>query len=224
MDRIARLYEKFGRKRRIALLRAVVREFKGRIAVVSSFGDGSAALLWMVSKVNKSLPVLFIDTGKHFPETLSYLKILVRQLGLTNVHMISASREEIDLCDPESTLCEIDDNACCDLRKVKPLSRALEHYDAWISGRKRFQKGREDLELFERSNGHIKINPLFDTTQAEIDEIFATNGLERHPLEAVGLTSIGCYPCTGFSPDPSDRRAGRKRRECGIHLPLKPEE
>lgn len=208
------------------LLRPLIKDvFPGKIAIVSSFGTESAVLLRMAAAVDPAIAVLFINTGKLFSETLQYGEELARRLGLTNVRMLRPREERLRARDPESYLWRTDPRACCGLRKVDPLRDALLPYDAWVTGRKRYQGGlREDLPAIEESDGRIKINPLAEMTLAEIEADFQMYGLPRHPLKAAGYVSVGCYTCSRrIGPDAPHRRAGRTEldanRECGIHLP-----
>ena len=206
-----------------ALLRPMVdREFKGRIALVSSFGTESAVLLHMVAAIDKSLPVLFIDTGKLFGETLRYRDELVALLGLTDVRTVRPTALKIAGIDPDLMLWQKDPDKCCFTRKVEPLAQAIKGFDAWITGRKRFQGGgRATLQPIESDAGFIKINPLAGMTFAEIETAFETHKLPRHPLEAEGFLSVGCYTCSARVAPGADRRSGRwagtDKNECGIH-------
>ena len=207
-----------------AVLRLAITElFKGRIALVSSFGADSAVLLHMISEIDQATPVIFVDTGHLFPETIAYRDELVSLLGLTDVRSVSATADELQALDPESFLWSSDPDRCCAIRKVAPLGRAVEGFEAWITGRKRFQSDtRAALPLFETEGERTKINPLagWDATKllAYLDE----HGLPRHRLVAKGYPSIGCIPCTSAVKPGEDARAGRWRGkgkvECGIHL------
>jgi phosphoadenosine phosphosulfate reductase len=196
----------------------------GRIALVSSFGAESVVLLHLVSIMDRNLPVLFIDTEMLFAETLAYQLELTDRLRLTNVQTIRARREDVFVRDNESVLHLHDPDACCHLRKVEPLERALSPYDAWITGRKRYQGAtRADLDFFENEGDiRIKVNPLVHWATADLQEYIAENRLPRHPLVAKGYPSIGCAPCTTRVNDGEDPRAGRWRdlskEECGIHF------
>lgn len=198
--------------------------FKGRIALTSSFGAGSAVLLHMASRIDRMTPVLFLDTGKLFGETLRYRDDLVARLGLGNV---TSARPDTDLLrrrDPEGVLWADNANACCAIRKVAPLREALHGYDAWITGRRRDQGGlRTDLRVFEVADGRIKVNPLASWARADVERYLTSNELPRHPLEADGFRSIGCMPCTarvaGDGGERDGRWAGLDKTECGIHLP-----
>jgi phosphoadenosine phosphosulfate reductase len=227
--RLALLRWQYGDLSARDLIAALARhEFPGRIALVSSFGAESAVLLHMVTAVDRGLDVVFLDTGKLFGETLRYRDQLIDRLGLTNVKTIVPDPTALAARDPDGTLWSRDANACCAVRKVAPLARALAPYDAWINGRKAFQGGaRAALDTIEVADGRFKINPLAGWTRADIDRYFADHDLPPHPLMADGYLSIGCMPCTTRVAPGEDPRAGRWRgtpkTECGIHLPgLKP--
>lgn len=196
-------------------------ELKGRVALVSSFGVESAVLLDLVAAVDKTVPLIFINTQKMFGETLAYRDSLAEQLGFTDLRVYRPDPYEIARRDDKSLRWAYDPDGCCDLRKVEPLRRALAPFDAWISGRKGFQAGRSGLPRFELDEGRLKINPLADWDKAGIDAHFAAHQLLRHPLEADGFASIGCVPCTSRVQPGEDPRAGRWRHwdktECGIH-------
>ena len=208
------------------LLRALMtREFFGRLAVVSSFGTESAAILAMVAEIDRSTPVVLLDTGKLFGETLRYRDRLVDRLGLSDIRTITPDPAKLSAADPDGMLWLRDPDACCALRKVEPLSRALAGFDAWVSGRKRYQGGdRAALPVFENdADGRIKINPLAGWSRARLVGELLRRDLPRHPLEDAGYLSIGCYTCTDRVQPGEDVRAGRWRglakTECGIHAP-----
>jgi phosphoadenosine phosphosulfate reductase len=207
-----------------ALLRPLVaREFTGRIALLSSFGAESALLLHMVAQVDATLPVIFLDTGKLFGETLRYRDALVARLGLRDLRIVAPDAAEVARRDPQGTLWHSDGDACCRLRKVAPLERALAPFAATISGRKRYHGGgRSELRAVEVVGSRIQVNPLASFGRERIEAEFAARGLPPHPLEADGFLSIGCMPCTDRVAPQEDRRAGRWRGqgkdECGIHL------
>lgn len=196
----------------------------GRVAMVSSFGADSAVLLHMLSRIDRDTPVLFIDTLMLFPETLAYQRALAHHLGLTGIRVIRPDRQEIFAKDTDALLHRAHPDACCDLRKTRPLETALAGFDGWISGRKRFQGGaRTDLDLFESEEaGRIKVNPLAGWDARAVASYLDRHALPRHPLVARGYPSIGCAPCTGPVAPGEDPRAGRwrgqEKTECGIHL------
>ena len=207
-----------------ALLRLAIQDlFPARIALVSSFGADSAVLLHMVAQVDKGTPVVFVDTGFLFPETLDYRDELVNLLGLTDVRAVQPSEEDLQALDPEGFLWSSDPDGCCDIRKVKPLAKAIEGYDAWITGRKRFQSStRAALPLFEAEGERVKINPLAGWDASDLLAYLDRHALPRHRMVAKGYPSIGCIPCTSPVKPGEDARAGRWRgkgkTECGIHL------
>ncbi|MDP5308027.1 phosphoadenylyl-sulfate reductase [Paracoccus spongiarum] len=206
------------------LRRAVSDPELGRVALVSSFGAESVVLLHMVSVVAPGLPVLFIDTQMLFPETLDYQREVSARLGLTDVRVIRASEAEVARHDPDGTLHRFDTDACCDFRKTVPLERALSGFDAWITGRKRFQGGqRTELEFFEPEPPlRLRVNPLAHWRASDVQDYMIENNLPRHPLVAKGYPSIGCAPCTSPVKPGEDPRSGRWRgsdkTECGIHF------
>ncbi len=204
------------------LRHAITAEFRGRIAVVSSFGAESALLLALVAAIDPATPVLFLDTGQHFPETLAYRHDLARHLGLTDIRDVAPAHADTERHDPDSWLWHFDPDACCALRKVEPLNAALASFDAWITGRKRHQSTtRAALPLIERIDGKVKINPLAAWSRARIEAEFAARRLPAHRLTAHGFASIGCAPCTRATRAGEDPRAGRwagrGKVECGIH-------
>lgn len=204
------------------MLRVVLGEMPGRIAAVSSFGAESAVLLHMVAAVDPATPVIFTDTRRMFPETLSYRDRLVEHLGLTDIRVFAPDAARLAARDPSNERYAYDPDGCCEIRKVEPLTRALLPFDAWLSGRKGFQAGtRRALPRFEAEDGRLKLNPLADWRKPDLDAYFSRHDLPRHPLEAQGYPSIGCMPCTSPVRPGEDPRAGRWRGfdkvECGIH-------
>ncbi len=185
-------------------------------------------LLKFVADIDPSLPVLFLDTLWLFGETLAYRDTLIERLKLGDVRGIAPSPGTLALRDPKKNLCFHNRDACCGMRKVVPLSRELAAFDGWISGRKRYHGGeRAALPVVEADGPRLKFNPLARLTQAELDAVFAAAALPRHPLQALGFTSVGCVPCTARTAAGAAVRAGRwsglGKTECGIHVgPLAP--
>ncbi len=193
-----------------------------RLALVSSFGTESAALLKVTADVDPAIPVIFLDTGWLFPETLAYRDTLITTLGLSDVRSTRPSQEALSREDPERDLWFNDPDACCRIRKVEPLARALQPFSAWINGRKRFQGGaRAAIPIVEQDGERLKFNPFANVSREEIAAIFQRAGLPRHPLAASGFLSVGCMPCSSRTAPGEDARAGRWRgqakTECGIH-------
>ncbi len=204
------------------LHRAITNDYAGRIAVVSSFGAESAVLLALVAEIDPTTPVLFLQTGQHFAETLAYRSELAARLCLTDVRDIGPTAADRAANDPADELWRYDPDACCRFRKVTPLERALASFDAWVTGRKRHQAlTRVALPLVERVDGKTKINPLADWTAEQVEAEMVARALPRHALSLEGYASIGCAPCTravASGEDPrSGRWAGTGKTECGIH-------
>jgi len=202
-----------------AALRAVSRE---QLAVVSSFGTESAALLKVVADVDPAIPVVFLDTGWLFAETLAYRDTLIATLGLRDVRSITPLADDLARHDPDNELWFSDPDACCRIRKVEPLKRALSPFKAWINGRKRFQGGaRAIIPVVEDDGARLKFNPFANVSAEDIATIYALAKLPVHPLVASGFRSVGCMPCTSRATADEDSRAGRWRgrakTECGIH-------
>jgi phosphoadenosine phosphosulfate reductase len=202
-----------------AALRAVGRD---RLAVVSSFGTESAALLKLMADVDPAIPVIFLDTGWLFEETLAYRDTLIAALGLRDVRSVKPLEKTLDQADPDRDLWFSDPDACCRIRKIEPLARALAPFDAWINGRKRFQGGaRAAIPVVEEDGVRLKFNPFANVSREDIAAIYADAKLPPHPLAASGYLSVGCMPCTSRTETNEDVRAGRWRgrpkTECGIH-------
>jgi phosphoadenosine phosphosulfate reductase len=202
-----------------AALQAVGRE---HLALVSSFGIESAALLKVMADVDPAIPVVFLDTGWLFEETLTYRDTLIATLGLSDVRSIKPLEETLSREDRNRELWFSDPDACCRIRKVEPLKRALAPFSAWINGRKRFQGGlRTAIPVVEVDGGKLKFNPFANVSREEIEAIYALAKLPPHPLAASGFLSVGCMPCTSRTSPDEDARAGRWRgsakTECGIH-------
>ena len=196
-----------------------------RVALVSSFGAESAVLLHLAAQIRRDVPILLVDTGWLFPETLSYVGDLAALFGLTDVRSLSSDPDMLAAKDPNRLRWSYDPDGCCAIRKVEPLDFALTEFDSWISGRKGFQsKTRTHLQAFENGRDHLKINPLHAWTPADIANYAIVHSLPPHPLVSDGYTSIGCSPCTSRTKPGEDPRAGRWRgwdkNECGIHTPV----
>jgi phosphoadenosine phosphosulfate reductase len=202
-----------------AALKTVGRD---RLALVSSFGTDSAALLKVMADVDPEIPVIFLDTGWLFEETLAYRDTLIAALGFKDVRSIKPVDETLSRDDPDRDLWFSDPDACCRIRKVEPLARALKPFSAWINGRKRFQgNARAEIPVVENDGARLKFNPFANVSREDIEAIFVRAKLPRHPLVASGFLSIGCVPCTSRTAEGEDARSGRWRgrakTECGIH-------
>ena len=209
------------------VLESAIEAFGDKLALVSSFGAESAVLLHLASQLKPDIPVLFLDTGMLFGQTLDYRKNLASRLGLTDVRDLRPLYNDLAVADPNAKLWQTDTDACCEVRKVVPLDRALAEFDGWITGRKRFHGGdRLSLPVVEQADGQVKFNPLANWGKAELDAYMAQHDLPAHPLVAQGFPSIGCWPCTKPVEEGEDVRAGRwagqDKTECGIHVARAP--
>jgi len=209
------------------ILQAAVKEYGGRIAMLSSFGAEAALGLGLVAEIAPETPVLFLDTGMHFPQTLTYRDRLVQHLGLSNLINLSPDAAMLKAQDPSNDLYARDSQTCCALRKLQPLESALEPYDALITGRKRYHGGaRGELAAIEFDGERVKINPFAFLSPEAAAERFRNLDLPRHPLSEDGYASIGCWPCTAPSEafgSRDGRWAGQDREECGIFDPVQVE-
>lgn len=221
-----RLNNLFRGRDTVEMLTALIRDsMLGEAAIVSSFGAESAVLLHLIGSIDPAIPVLFLETGKHFPETLAYRDTLVETIGLTNVQNITPDPELLGQKDGTGLRWSYDPDGCCEIRKVLPLKAALAPYDAQFTGRKAFQSStRAALPRFEIEDGRLKVNPLADWDKDRIQDYFEEHDLPPHPLVEQGYPSIGCAPCTSKVQPGEDPRAGRWRGwdkvECGIHVPV----
>ena len=198
--------------------------FPGRIALVSSFGAESAVLLHMVAELDRALPVIFLDSGRLFAETLEYRTRLVDFLRLEDVRTVTPEPDQLAEEDPHRALWMTNPDRCCQIRKTLPLQTAVKDFDAWFTGRKRFQNAaRAALPLFEAEGPRIKVNPLVSWSHNELKAYAVRQQLPEHPLVAKGYPSIGCVPCTTRVGADEDQRSGRwrglEKTECGIHEP-----
>lgn len=219
-----RLNARYGDLEALDILRAVIeQEFRGRIALVSSFGAEAIVLLHLVSQIDPKTPVIFLDTQKHFAQTLSYRNKIMARLKLENVISMQPDQSLLDEHDKQGNLWRHHPDQCCDIRKVRPLASVLKNYDAWITGRKQFHGGKRlKLSVFDVSKPRIKVNPLTSWMPEDIALYKDKYDLPAHPLVAQGYPSIGCWPCTHpVAEGGDDVRAGRWRgaakTECGIH-------
>ncbi len=224
-DRVAALNRRYANHSAVDVMRRTLSDPKiGSAALVSSFGAESVVLLHLISIIDRTTPVLFIDTELLFEQTLDYQRHLTEVFELTDVRTIRANRAEVFLRDSGSRLHAASPDACCALRKIKPLRRGLAGFDAWITGRKRFQgPARAELRFFEADDeNRIKANPLAYWRTIDVADYINNNGLPKHPLVAKGFPSIGCMPCTTPARTGEDLRAGRwrssEKTECGIHF------
>jgi phosphoadenosine phosphosulfate reductase len=221
-----RLNHMFRGRDTVEMLEVLLREnMLGDVAVVSSFGAESAVLLHLISSIDPTVPVLFLDTGKHFPETITFKEELRARLGLKNLRDLKPDAELLAQKDGNGLRWSFDPDGCCEIRKVLPLKHALAGFDAQFTGRKAFQSStRSALPRFEIEEGRLKVNPLADWNKERLDAYVVEHNLPVHPLVEQGYPSIGCSPCTSKVAPGEDPRSGRwkgwDKVECGIHSPV----
>ncbi|MEZ5690038.1 MAG: phosphoadenylyl-sulfate reductase [Rickettsiales bacterium] len=233
-QKLSELQQKYGGLEAEELLKVMIKEeFVGSVALISSFGADAALLLAMVAEIDSKIPVLFLETGKHFPETLEYVETLKSKLGLQNLRFLTPAPEMLNRIDPKGELWNVNPDRCCWLRKVEPLERAVEEMGikALITGRKQYQNSnRSTLQTIELDDKNIfRINPLANWNKERQKQEFAARNLPEHPLVSRGYPSIGCAPCTSVVKAGEDERAGRWRHtakdgeqktECGLHVSM----
>jgi phosphoadenosine phosphosulfate reductase len=180
-------------------------------------------LLHLIAQIDPATPILFLNTGKLFGETLRYRDRLQDELGLTDVRTIGPHPDDRAQFDADGTLWSRDTDACCNFRKVVPLRHVLKGFAAQITGRKKFQTvARAAMEPIEFFEGRFRFNPLAEWTLADLEAYEAKHALPRHPLVEDGYPSIGCIPCTRRLQSGESYRDGRwagtDKDECGIHI------
>ena len=209
-------------------LRFAVETFGDRLLFTSSFGAGSAVLLHLWSRVARHLPVVCIDTGFLFPETLAYRDGLVTSLGLELVVLAPEVPRAAFLADHGDDIMKRDPDMCCAHNKVAPLRPRLDVAEGWVSGLRRDQSAaRADTPiLLATEGGPLKVYPLVTMTSAEAAAYMIDHALPEHPLRTRRFLSIGCVPCTRAVAEGEDERAGRwagsGKTECGLHTHLAP--
>ena len=168
-------------------------------------------LLHLAAQVKPDIPVLFLDTGMLFGQTLDYRQQLAARLGLTDVRDLRPAYQDLAIGDPEANLWQTDTDACCNIRKVMPLDRALDDFDAWITGRKRFHGGDAPAPAGGRAGRRHRSSSIPWPTgpRTTSTPTSAEHDLPAHPLVAQGFPSIGCWPCTKPVEEGEDVRAGR---------------
>jgi phosphoadenosine phosphosulfate reductase len=218
-----RLNHMFRGRDTVEMLEVLLKEnMLGDAAIVSSFGAESSVLLHLIASIDPTVPVLFLDTGKHFPETITYKEELRERLGLKDLRDLKPDETLLKKKDENGLRWSYDPDGCCEIRKVLPLKQALAAFDAQFTGRKAFQSStRNALPRFEIEEGRLKVNPLADWDKARLDAYMAEHDLPAHPLVEQGYPSIGCSPCTSKVAPGEDPRSGRwkgwDKVECGIH-------
>ena len=204
------------------LYESINKFFFKKIVYVCSFGAESAVILHLISNISKDFPVIFLNTGKLFDETLNYRNDLIKLFNLTNIIEIYPDKFDLTKYDANEVLWKDDHNKCCEIRKVNPLKKALKPYTAWISGRKGYHSNeRREKKVLEIVNSKFVLSPLINWSQNKITEYFESFNIPKHPLYKKGYLSIGCRNCTVISSGSNNVRSGRwsntNKTECGIH-------
>ncbi len=213
-----------------ARLAFAVEHFGSGLLFTSSFGAGSGVLLHLWSKVARELPVVFIDTGFLFAETLAYRDLLIDKLGLKVDVLKPLALKSDFLAVHGDDIMKRDPDFCCGQNKLAPLAPLKAQATGWVSGLRRDQgESRANTPILLVSDGGagpVKVHPIATMTATEADAYMAANGVPEHPLRARRYLSIGCEPCTRAVADGEDERAGRwagnAKTECGLHSPNRP--
>ena len=206
------------------ILRWASQRLGNKLTFATGFGAEGCVIIDLIARNDLPIDLFTLDTGLLFPETYDLWQRLESRYGVT-IRAVRPSHTVDQQADEHGArLWERDPDRCCEMRKIVPLRRALAGFDAWITGRKRYQGGvRRNLPMTESGpDGRLKINPLAGWTPEDVARYFAEHDLPVHPLEALGFRSIGCTTCTRPGGPEEDPRAGRwpgfDKTECGIHL------
>ncbi len=190
-----------------------------------SFQTHSVVLVHVLRRIDKSIPIYFINTGFHFAETILYKDRVADAFGIRIHDLFSNVPKNMQKNASGNLLFTFDPDYCCYLNKVQPVENLLERYDVWISGGRADQNSnRRNLKEEQKTNHHtIRYHPLLGWTQSDIRNYIAAYNLPEHPLDARGYTSIGCEPCTrpaGAKGPREGRWFGMTKTECGLHTDL----
>lgn len=197
-------------------IRALYEDFS-KVLFTSSFGTSSAVLLHLFQTVRPGLTVYFLETTFHFAETLAYKERLTELLDL---NVVSLKPEEWkNTFTHEDQTFRSDPDLCCSINKVEPLEKLLPQFEVWVSGLMREQtQHRSQLQIFEARGSLLKFHPIIDLSPEAANAYLDAHGLPRHPLQAAGYSSVGCYPCTVKGKGRNGRWANKSKSECGLHL------
>ena len=197
-----------------------------RLFSTSSFQTHSIPLLHIISRIDNSIPVYFINTGYHFPETVEFKDHVAAEFGITVLDLKPLVPKSMQLNEEGKLLFTSDPNHCCYLNKTQPVENLLRSHDVWINGVRADQNAfRQSLKIEqEASFGCIRFHPMLSWTSREIHEYRKEYSLPSHPLDAKGYASIGCEPCTRKIENGTDERDSRwfglTKTECGLHTDL----
>ncbi len=197
-----------------------------KLFTTSSFQTHSLVMLHILSKIDREIPVYFINTGYLFPETVRFRDEIAQQFGLRIVDLKPLTPKYMQTDDGGKFLFTSDPDYCCYLNKVQPMDAVLAKHDIWINGIRADQSATRKAMKVEQPapNGVTRFHPMLDWTNRDIYQYIKEHNLPKHPLDSQGYLSIGCEPCTR-KPDPEmmEREArwyGLNKVECGLHTEL----
>ncbi len=235
MNNYEKIFEGVDPRDAMDILSRAIDHFGDRITMATSLQLGGLALLDMLHKLGKSIPVFSLDTGRLPEETYECAEAVRNKYGI-NINWVFPQYEAVEKLEREKGLFSFKESVenrkeCCGIRKVEPLNRALSGYDAWITGRRMDQsETRRELKIIEVDPVHpglVKVNPLIHWTQADLWYYVEENKVPHNRLYDEGYLSIGCACCTRPCREGEDERAGRwwwehpEHKECGLHLNYK---
>jgi phosphoadenosine phosphosulfate reductase len=210
-------------------IRDKIQQYKNegkKVFTTSSFQSHSIILLHILSRIDRSIPVFFLNTGYHFPETINFKEVITRLFGLNTVDLSSATPKYMQKDGHGQLLFTSDPDHCCYLNKVQPLESILMSYDVWINGVRADQSNiRKNFGLEEKApHGTLRYHPVIHWTSEQIDEYRKIYNLPVNPLEIKGYLSVGCEPCTRkLDPEMAERESrwyGLSKTECGLNTDL----
>jgi phosphoadenosine phosphosulfate reductase len=228
-DLVVKLNLQFEEKKPLEIVRwALQHSGLERMAMASAFQAEGTAIIHMAVSLRPDLPILFLETGFHFAETLAFKQRLTERFDLNVVDLIGDHTVESQEEEHGPRLYERNPELCCELNKVIPFNRALQKLDGWITGMRRdsawTRKNTPIIDQYELEPGKwlVKVNPIANWTRREAWGYLKEHDLPHNPLYELGYASIGCAPCTRALFPGEDERAGRwsgvGKTECGIHL------
>ncbi len=224
MELVSRLKEQFEGRKIEDIIDGAYREFGNALAMTTAFGYSGIVLMDFIRRITPELPIYFIDTRRHFPETIELMNTIKNDWGL-NIQCLYPYFEEEKLREIiGDDAHESNPDLCCHYRKVEPLLRILGEKSAWLSAVRRDQSmTRSGIELVDiDGRGTIKVSPLWNWTKDRTWNYIKDNGLPYNPLYDQHYPSIGCMPCTAPVEKGGDERDGRwksmSKLECGIHV------
>jgi phosphoadenosine phosphosulfate reductase len=197
-----------------------------RLFVSSSFQTHSIPLLHILSRIDRSIPIIFLNTGYHFPETMEFRDTICEMLGMRYIDLKPDTPKVRQMGYDGKLLFTSDPDYCCYLNKTQPMERILQTYDVWINGVRAEQSAVRQAMKVEQPAPHgvIRFHPVLDWSARDVFQYRKKYNLPEHPLEAKGYFSVGCEPCTRkLDLEMQEREArwfGMKKTECGLHTDL----